>query len=159
MTCALCQRIEHQQNVLFSTDRVVILIPEKQATLGHVELVPREHVPIMEQLAPETMAELFILANNVSIGLFEALGVRGTNLFIRNGLGGGQSFPHFSVDVFARTPEDGIQLTWKNKELGQEQLEHLRNQLLSPSAPSDEVSPETQANTYDHYVQALRRLP
>ncbi|GIU69538.1 MAG: hypothetical protein KatS3mg002_0774 [Candidatus Woesearchaeota archaeon] len=92
MNCFACER---KENILYENDNMIIMIPEKPSTSGHLQIFPKRHVTIMEQLSDEEANYLIKAANTISMILFETLKVHGTNILIQNGVSSGQIIPHF----------------------------------------------------------------
>ena len=119
MTCIICDRKENDSkdnNIIYENDNILIMLAENPSVSGHLQIFPKRHITIMEQLTAEESVYIINAANQVSIILFDALKVHGTNIVIQNGIPAGQSIPHFSVHVIPRRTDDGLSLDWDMKQ-------------------------------------------
>jgi len=144
--CLFCDIQKDKSRLLYENDKAVIAMHPSPFTKGHLLVIPKAHIPIMEQLPDELASELFILANKASIAQFEALHVLGTNILIENGLGAGQSIAHFSISVIPRSDKDGLDFNWAPKMLSEEQMSTvemtLKEQLEKPQEKESEEKTE-----------------
>lgn len=120
--CLFCELNKDKSMILYENDKATILKHPEPFAKGHLLVVPKVHIPILEQLPDELASDLFILANKASIAQFEALRVLGTDILIDNGLGAGQSIAHFSISVIPRDDKDGLDFNWAPKMLSEEQM-------------------------------------
>ena len=84
MNCAECERISRRKNLVYEDSVVSALLNDKPCTAGHLILLPKQHTTIIEQLPDEIMEHMFIVANKLSVALFDALNCHGTNILIQN---------------------------------------------------------------------------
>jgi diadenosine tetraphosphate (Ap4A) HIT family hydrolase len=121
--CEYCEIIENESQVIASSDAVVIAVRDKVTTPGQITVFPREHFTILEMVPEDILQQCMLLANKVSIAIFENLGSQGTNIVIRNGLGAGQDVPHFGIEIIPRREEDGLNLHWEPRQLSEDEIE------------------------------------
>jgi diadenosine tetraphosphate (Ap4A) HIT family hydrolase len=79
----------------------------------------------MEQASDEDISIMASAANKMSIILFEALKVHGTNIIVNNGVPAGQKIPHFSIDILPRRTDDNLKLDWALKQATPEALDSI----------------------------------
>ena len=79
----------------------------------------------MEQASDEDIGVMASAANKISIILFEALKVHGTNIIVNNGVPAGQKIPHFSIDILPRRTDDNLKLDWTLKQATPEALDSI----------------------------------
>jgi histidine triad (HIT) family protein len=95
-------------SVVAQTDRVMAFLDLRQATEGHVLVIPRQHVETIFELDPELGGEVMQLGVRVAQALRAALHPAGLNLWQSNGAAGGQEVPHFHLHVQPRRVGDGL---------------------------------------------------
>ncbi len=169
MNCLLCALAKTQS--VFETEQVVVIVAPKPACMGHLIVLPKQHYPILEQVPENVVAELFDVANKLSMVLFQGLKAQGTNVLIQNGLPAGQADPHVSLHVLPRFPNDGIDFTWKPLSVNDEQLDLTEKTLKGatdmvgvveqPKAKprEEEKVPEQEATEEDLELKHLNRIP
>lgn len=128
MTCKICEQIE-KKDILYEDDTVVVVIPEKPAVAGHVVVAPKQHAPIFEAIPDFVIAHMGVVANKLSIALFEGLKAGGTNVIIQNGVAAGQQVPHVEMHVIPRRQDDKLPLEWEPKQLAPEQVSELEQKI------------------------------
>jgi len=142
MTCEFCSLVARKDLILFEDELCAAVLAPRPAALGHILILPREHVTIIEQAPPPLVSRLFEVASRMSLLLFNKLGTRGTNILLPNGVAAGQQVAHLAVSVLARVPDDGLQFQWEAKELPEEELAGLEQRLSAAlSSPKDPASP------------------
>ncbi|RAO76755.1 HIT family protein [Dyella jiangningensis] len=95
-------------SVVAQTDRVMAFLDLRQATEGHVLVIPRQHVETLFEIDPELAGEVMQLGVRVAQALRTALRPSGLNLWQSNGAAGGQEVPHFHLHVQPRRVGDGL---------------------------------------------------
>jgi diadenosine tetraphosphate (Ap4A) HIT family hydrolase len=166
MSCDYCDIVESDK-VLFKNNILAIAIKDHAATPGHITVFPIKHFTIMEMVPNDILGACATAANNVSVAVFESLGAQGTNIIMRNGLGAGQSVPHFSIDIIPRQENDGINFEWEPKQLMEDDLElifsKLQNAEVSLEEPKSEEASEKKDlkdSKKDNYLlKSLKRIP
>jgi histidine triad (HIT) family protein len=144
MTCEHCETISGKKEsaTLYSDDKLIAFLSPQPATIGHIIIAPKAHLPIMEALDDKTVEHIFKVANKISIALFESIKCEGTNLIVQNGTAAGQEAPHFSVNVIARRGGDGFVFDWAPKQLSEEEMATLELQLREELSKAPEKKPE-----------------
>lgn len=88
------------------SDAAVALFDRFPVAEGHVLVVPRRHVPRVEQLEPAEWADLFGLVHEIASDLAEWPGVDGVNIGVNSGAAAGQTVEHAHVHVIPRRIDD-----------------------------------------------------
>ena len=127
--CEYCDLIKQKKNVLFENDNIYIMHSPTPATFGHILVLPKKHYLIIEQVPDYLVGELFKAANKVSTSIFEALKAQGTNIILENGVAAGQKHGHLMIHVIPRFQNDGLNLMWQAKQLGEEEMSTVELQL------------------------------
>ena len=87
MKCSYCELVELKKNLIYEEEEVVVAVKEHAASSGQIIVFPKQHVTIFEMLPHKLLEKMAIVANKAGIAVFEALGVQGTNMLVKNGLG------------------------------------------------------------------------
>ena len=169
MNCPTCTQAAAL--MVYETEHVYVLVHPKPATTAHLLVVPKQHYPILEAVPEPVVAEMFSVANKLSMVLFEGLKAQGTNILIQNGLPAGQNEPHVALHVLPRFPKDGLDFTWKPLSFNDEQLDLTERTLKGatdtvgvvekpkPKPREEEKIPEQEATEEDLELRHLRRIP
>jgi histidine triad (HIT) family protein len=169
--CEFCGIVqgEFESEELYSDESVIAVLHLKPAVPGQILLFTKEHYPIIEQVPDDVIGHIFSVANKLSVGLFESLGVQGTNIIIENGVAAGQSIPHFSVSIVPRNENDGMNLEWTPTKPSDDELDIAHAQLVEEAnmIGSDEKKvvveeEETKEETPpegDYRMKQLKRVP
>jgi|ETN02SMinimDraft_2_1059926.scaffolds.fasta_scaffold40375_2 diadenosine tetraphosphate (Ap4A) HIT family hydrolase len=120
--CALCSG---EGEVIYEDDEFKAIMAEDPAVVGQIQLFPKEHFTIFEQVPDFTVGKLFSIANKLSTASFEALGMQGTNIIVTNGVAAGQKHAHFSVSILPRGENDGVNLEWQPQQLSEEEMSSI----------------------------------
>lgn len=127
--CVICGAVDRRTNLVYEDDLCIAFLPPAPAVKGHIALVPKNHYQILEQIPDYEIAQLFQVANKLSIAVFESLKVQGTNILVQNGVAAGQAIPHVSIHIIPRGQGDKIDFQWKPKQLTQEQMSAVELKL------------------------------
>ncbi len=125
MKCEYCDIIGRQGRgqILYEDDELFVAVKDNVVTPGQITIFTREHFTILEMVPDLLLAKCAVVANKVSIAIFESLGSQGTNIIIRNGIAAGQNVPHCGIDVIPRIEEDGLGLNWQGKPMSEDEME------------------------------------
>jgi len=173
--CIICSIIDGQvpTKKIYEDDEVLAILDFNGASPGHSFIIPKMHVPILEQLPADLIGKLFNVANKVSSAIFETLQVQGTNIFVSNGVSAGQKVAHFMINVVPRKENDNIKLEWQPKQLSEEEMSTVELKIKDeiskigvasqPSKPISFTTEEKPAETIsgeDNYLaKQLKRIP
>ena len=120
MSCRHCDMIAAGKARVYEDDSVYAFHSPKPAAAGHIVLVPKKHVTILEELPDKLTGHMFTVANKLSTVLFEILGAHGTNIIVENGAG--QHVPHVAMNIIARKENDGLGLEWAPLQMSEDDL-------------------------------------
>jgi histidine triad (HIT) family protein len=156
MECKLCEQIKaNGKEMIFQDERIAVLLSTHPASLGHLIVLPKEHYTILEQVPDGVLAEMFIIANKLSIIIFETLNAHGTNVIVQNGVAAGQTENHFSIHVIPRRQNDGLNFEWQAEKASEDALKtaqlkyepYTKNLLISAEAPTEQPAEQTEQKT------------
>ncbi|HLD88880.1 MAG TPA: HIT domain-containing protein [Candidatus Nanoarchaeia archaeon] len=121
--CEICDRIKTGNlKKLYDDEKVIAFLAPAPATPGHILVAPKEHFAIIEQVPDFIVAKTGVVANKVSIAMFESMNIQGTNLLINNGVPAGQKYAHFTVNIVPRRENDGMNFAWTPRQLTEEEM-------------------------------------
>lgn len=171
MKCEICNQIKSRKGILYQDESLVAMLAPKPAAAGHVYVVPKKHVTILEQVPDKTIGQIFAKANKISMACFDSLGVQGTNLVIQNGIPAGQQHNHCILHIIPRKDKDGLNLAWQPKQLTEEEMSTAEIQIKEntgqvgifekePEKPAEAEKPkEIEEKEEDYRTKHLERLP
>lgn len=129
--CIFCQIItgKVQSKKVYEDEYVVAVLDINPANPGHILLMPKEHHSIMPQVPEEVLAHLFIVAKKLSQVALKAIGAKGTNILIQNGIAAGQKAQHFMVHLIPRKDNDGLKLNIERKTISDSDYNTVKEKL------------------------------
>src|SRR5256712_10999842 len=109
MTCVFCGMVagEIPAGVVAGEPEVVAFLDTHPLADGHVLVVPRAHVALLEDLEPAAADALLRAVVRLARPVREALGAAGTTIGLNNGEATGQTIPHVHVHIVPRWEGDG----------------------------------------------------
>lgn len=120
--CVFCQIVAGKSPVskVYEDDRALALMTIGPVTPGHAMVIPKAHVPYMDDLDEELGAHLFRVTQRVAKAIRSSgLRCEGMNLFLADGEAAWQEVFHFHLHVFPRYRGDGpvfdLKVDWSNK--------------------------------------------
>ena len=172
-SCDLCEKIQKKTNVIYEDDKMVALLDDKPSAPGHIQLMPKEHFPIIETVPDFLVGDMFLVANKLSTVAFETLGAEGTNILVQNGLTAGQHNSHFLVNIIPRKQGDHLNFNWQPKEISEDEAGTLELKIKQEASniggfaqekatPMDlDLKRETFEGDEDtnYMIKQLRRIP
>ena len=129
--CVFCDIVEKKipGHVVFEDDEVVAFLDVKPLFVGHVLVVPREHVVTLPDLPLESVGPFFERVQAIARAVPEALGSQGTFVAMNNVVS--QSVAHLHCHVVPRTKGDGLKgFFWpRTKYKSEEQMRETADKL------------------------------
>ena len=119
---------------LYEDDQVMAMLDIHPAAPGHILILPKQHVAMMPQLRPETLARISVAVKVLSKALLQAMQCQGTTVFMANGGAAGQRVPHLLVHLIPRQPKDGIPVQLEEQDVEEGFLLKLREKLIGTQA-------------------------
>lgn len=170
--CKICQTLNQGSlKKIYEDKQIVAALCPSPVSSGHIWVISKTHYPILEKIPDFLVADLFFVANKISVSVFEALGVQGTNIFVQNGIEAGQKYSHFIINIIPRMPNDNIALEWQPKQLTEEEMSTVELKIKDQTANVGKVEKKEdrpinldkrekkQADQTDFLVKSLRRIP
>ncbi len=171
--CVLCQIIDGAipSKKIYEDDDILAILDFNGANPGHSFVIPKQHIPILEQVPSHLVGKIFNIANKISSTIFGVLKVQGTNIFVANGVPAGQKVAHFMVNIIPRKENDGINLQWQPKQLSEEEMSTIELKIKEgigsvgfeetpkPTKQEEEPVSESISEEDNYMVKQLRRIP
>jgi len=109
MACIFCRIVagEIPAEIVAREPEVVAFLDVQPLADGHVLVVPRAHVGLVEDLEPGAADALFRAVARLARPVREALAADGTTIGINNGEATGQTIDHVHVHIVPRWKNDG----------------------------------------------------
>lgn len=106
--CTFCEIVngDAAAHVVLDDEVALAFLDARPLFVGHVLVVPREHVVTLPELPVDRLGPFFERVQAVARALPEALGAQGTFVAMNNRVS--QSVPHLHVHVVPRTKGDGL---------------------------------------------------
>lgn len=164
MTCIECEKVKTKKHLIYEDEVVTAVLSDKPAIAGHIEVIPKQHIPILEQIPDTIVGHMFTIANRIAMVCFETLGAQGTNIIIRNGISAGQKTPHTKIHVIPRQENDGLNLQWQASKADEEELSTtelmLKTELERPKEEKPaEPKPKEETISEESYLAKQLERP
>ncbi|NQU98602.1 HIT family protein [Candidatus Woesearchaeota archaeon] len=131
--------LEKKDRIIYEDDIAAAVLVEKPAAKGHIVIIPKQEVKMMDDLSEEHSEHLFYLASYAATMLFETIGAQGTNIITYEG-------EEFYMEVIARMQDDGLNFQWKPKQLQTADLDaatsSISGKIIVPKEEAKEEKPE-----------------
>ena len=131
--CIFCKIAngEIPSKTIYEDEEFRVILDLGPATKGHALILPKDHFANLYELPDEMAAKVMKLAKKMATQMTEKLGCDGFNLVQNNGEVAGQTVFHFHLHLIPRYTEDGQKIGWNPGSPSQEELEEIKNQILS----------------------------
>ena len=175
MPCDICDIIKDEKVLkVYEDEKVVAMLINHPAAPAHCIVASREHFPILEKVPDFVINRIFVVANKISVAIFESLNMAGTNLIVANGLPAGQEIPHFFVNIVPRRENDNLNFNWQTQQANPDDLATVQLQLQEfteniggfetegskpQSSESDTETIEAKDGEEDYMIKSLDRVP
>jgi histidine triad (HIT) family protein len=124
MNCVVCDKIkEKKAMIVYEDDNYIAILPSKPAVPGHVKIMPRQHFTQLDEMSEDLVEGLLFLANFASTAVFDAAKAHGTNIILN------ESDSHLAIDVIPRKENDGLNFTWKPKQITPAEMDDIHNKI------------------------------
>jgi len=172
-TCIICKIVNGDvpAKTIYEDDDIIAILDFNGANPGHSFVIPKEHIPILEQVPSRLVGKMFNVANKISSAIFDTLKVQGTNIFVANGVPAGQKVAHFMVNIIPRKENDQVNMQWQPRQLSEEEMSTVElkikgevgnigfDQVPQTSKPEHKVAAKEVLGEDNYLVKSLRRIP
>lgn len=109
-SCVFCRIVAGEADAfrVYEDDQTVGFLDHEPAIEGHTLVVPRDHLPRLEDIDEEAFTAMFAAARRVALALEAALDADGVSLFHSSGAAAGQDVFHAHVHVLPRHDDDTV---------------------------------------------------
>jgi len=110
--CPFCKMVRHElPSVVIQEDKDILVIMDLYpATLGHILVLPKQHVEDIYQMSADLGAHIMAAAITVAKAVKQQLSPVGLNLIQSNETAAGQTVPHFHLHIVPRYKDDHVLL-------------------------------------------------
>lgn len=131
--CIFCKIAngEIPSKTLYEDEEFRVILDLGPATKGHALILPKNHYANLYELPEDTAAHAMLLAKKMAVKMTDKLHCDGFNLVQNNGEIAGQTVFHFHIHLIPRYKDDNQEIGWKKGEPSQEELEEVKNQIVS----------------------------
>ena len=131
--CIFCKIAagEIPSKTIYEDEKYRVILDLGPATRGHALILPKNHYANLFELPEEDAKEVICLAKKMATIMKDKLGCDGFNLVQNNGEAAGQTVFHFHMHLIPRYENDGQNILWNPNESTPEELEEVKNQILS----------------------------
>ena len=91
--------------------------------------MPKTHVANIFEINPDMAGRLFKLAAQIAPVMKETFGFENMNVIQNNGPIAGQTVNHFHLHLIPRYENDGVNVSWKQLDLTDGEIEEVRAKL------------------------------
>jgi histidine triad (HIT) family protein len=109
MSCIFCRIVagEIPGDIVAKDEHAVAFLDITPLADGHTVVVPRRHVPAIEDMTAAESQGLFAVVQRLAGPVRTAVGAAGSTIGINNGDATGQTIPHVHVHIVPRWTGDG----------------------------------------------------
>jgi len=138
MSCLFCRIVAREERaaIVLDDEDCLAFLDHRPLFPGHVLLIPKAHVPTLDDVPDALLAPLLGNARRLSRALVKALGAEGSFVASNNRVS--QSVPHLHIHVVPRTKGDGLKgFFWpRGKYADAEAMESVRARIAEAVASS-----------------------
>lgn len=129
--CIFCKIIngELPSATIYENENFKVILDRFPSTLGHVLVLPKQHIENIFEMPEQTAGEIFKLVTKIASIMKKQLNCDGLNIIQNNGTAAGQSVNHFHIHIIPRYKKDGLLALWKATEPTDEQIEQMKQKL------------------------------
>ncbi|MFH1771120.1 MAG: HIT domain-containing protein [archaeon] len=122
--CVFCKIIKGEIpcHKVYEDDRIIAILDIYPSTKGHTLVLPKDHVPIMPLIPPDTFKHLFRNLKYLIRGVKEGVPSAKSTVFIANGAAAGQQSPHFLFHIIPRNDGDGLNFKISDSDKSQDDI-------------------------------------
>lgn len=111
MDCIFCKIIagDIPSHKVYEDKHVLAFFDILPISPGHTIVVPKKHVPDLEDLSTEEFSEMSIVAKKIGKAMLNGLDVKGYSMFLDNKSAANQHVPHVHFHIVPRKEGDGLE--------------------------------------------------
>jgi histidine triad (HIT) family protein len=138
--CLICRLVrgELPSSIVHEDEQVVAFMDLYPVNPGHLFVVPRVHVPLLEDLDEDLGARVYRVAHRLSRALRRSgLRCEGINLFLADGRAAFQEVPHVHLHVFPRFGGDSFRISADWRERSRDELDAAAKKIRDADTLTD----------------------
>jgi histidine triad (HIT) family protein len=134
---------------VYEDEHVIAVLDIRPATKGHTLVFPKKHHAFITDMPYEEMKYLFGVARTLMGVVMSAVKVQSANILYSAGTAAGQKSPHLFLNIIPRTENDGVNIGWEVKQMGEEEFKTVQQNIINTLATlgGQRQSSETQPAT------------
>jgi histidine triad (HIT) family protein len=129
--CVFCKIIRGQipSQRVFDDEHVLAFLDISPLAAGHTVVVPKHHIPSLEDLPADWSARLGVSFGPIARAVVRTVSAEGFNLIQNNGVVAGQIVPHVHFHLVPRCTGDGLGYRWKSQSASAAELAALAERI------------------------------
>ena len=127
--CIFCQIIQGTIETIkaYEDDDVLAILDIAPAALGHVLVMPKQHVQFLFQLQDELLAKLSAVVKKLVPVIINVTKAAGLDIYAAQGAN--QKVPHLALNLIPRFPDDKLAFEWERKKVERKELEKIAQEI------------------------------
>ena len=127
--CIFCQIIQGTIETIkaYEDDDVLAILDIAPAALGHVLVMPKQHVQFLFQLQDELLAKLSVVVKKLVPVIINVTKAAGLDIYAAQGAN--QKVPHIALNLIPRFPDDKLSFEWERKKVERKELEKIAQEI------------------------------
>ena len=127
--CIFCQIIQGTIETIkaYEDDDVLAILDIAPAALGHVLVMPKQHVQFLFQLQDELLAKLSVVVKKLVPVIINVTKAAGLDIYAAQGAN--QKVPHLALNLIPRFPDDKLSFEWERKKVERKELEKIAQEI------------------------------
>ena len=127
--CIFCQIIQGTIETIkaYEDDDVLAILDIAPAALGHVLVMPKQHVQFLFQLQDELLAKLSAVVKKLVPVIINVTKAAGLDIYAAQGAN--QKVPHIALNLIPRFPDDKLSFEWERKKVERKELEKIAQEI------------------------------
>ncbi|MFX0168202.1 MAG: HIT family protein [Candidatus Hodarchaeota archaeon] len=137
--CVFCKIVNQQipAHIVFENHEILSFLDIHPINPGHTLIIPKDHVPSLDNLDPKLAGRMFQVAGRIAAALRKSkIRCEGINVWLADGKAAFQEIPHIHIHVIPRYAGDGLRIQ-AGKDYGktpppdklEKQAQQIRNAL------------------------------
>lgn len=135
---------------VYEDSEFIAVLDINPANKGHILLFPKNHVESIKDVDNY----IFNISKVISTALKEIS--EGVNIYISEGIGAGQKFPHIVINLIPRYKDDKVTFIWQPKKVSEEELKELSQKILKRII---ELMPKPEKEKFSEKYVDEERIP
>ena len=129
--CIFCKIIagDIPSEIVFEDEHCIAIMDIAPVAPGHILLIPKIHVEIIDQLADESASMVLASLPRLVRTVRQATRCEGINVLQNNGMVAGQLVPHVHFHIIPRNSGDAFEYNWPAREYGEGEMKKVAAEI------------------------------